>query len=436
MDLREIFGISAEPVESEIRRTGVDDKFEQALGATNHIVVFGASKQGKTRLVNRVIPQEQQLRILCHPHFSREDIYRTLLAEAKVELVEQKVVQCGSENTKTAKGKVSARFMAIGSDVEGASGTAKRTQEETRFREVGFNLSSPQDVNRILIDSGKHDKRIILDNFHYLTEEVQRQFAFDLRLWNDLNRSIIILGVWKQASFVQTFNTDLSGRITDIPVEPWEPHHFMDVLETGQRKLGCTLDERTARHLVTAANGSIGLFQDMVHGAFYRAGVMKSGEGPSTLNLSDQIPDILAATADKLGEAYGKAIIRLSKDDTPGRVNPLYLKFYLAKYLLSVKPSAIFAGVRKNDFLEFCAKDFHRDIQGQESRNRLNASVSQMLHKLGPIQAGLGIPTLLIYSKGQIRLVDPLCLFFLENADLEIVREDIIAPWHAEDAAD
>jgi hypothetical protein len=402
---------------------------------TNHIVVFGASKQGKTRLVNRVIPESQQLRILCHPTFKREDIYRTLLAEAKVELVDHKVVQTGTETKDSIHGKVSARILVLGSEVDGASTTGTQTKDETKYREVGFNLASPQDIKRILVEAGATGRRIILDNFHYLGDEVQQQLAFDLRLWNDLNQPIVILGVWKQASFVQTFNPDLSGRVTDIPVEPWEEIQFLEVLEKGQDILGFRLDDSTAKSLAAAANGSIGLFQDMVYEAFSGEEILESSATVAHLNLEGRIEHILNATAEKLGEAYGKAIIRFSKDDTPGRVNPLYLKFYLAKYLLEVKPDSIYAGVRKNDFLEYCIKDFHREIEDQDARNRLNASVSQMLHKLGPVQANLGIPTLLIYFRGQIRLVDPLCLFFLKNADLTSVQDDIIFPGHAEDAA-
>lgn len=44
------------------------------------------------------------------------------------------------------------------------------------------------------------DEYIVLDNFHYLNPEVQRQFCSMLKEFNYENIKVIIIGVWKEAS--------------------------------------------------------------------------------------------------------------------------------------------------------------------------------------------------------------------------------------------
>lgn len=51
--VEEVFGVSNEDVLSYVERQHVDDKFSSALEAGHQIIVYGASKQGKTALVKK-----------------------------------------------------------------------------------------------------------------------------------------------------------------------------------------------------------------------------------------------------------------------------------------------------------------------------------------------------------------------------------------------
>ena len=54
MNVEDVFGVSGKQVESYVEREHVDDKFIDALRTDKQIVVYGASKQGKTALVKNI----------------------------------------------------------------------------------------------------------------------------------------------------------------------------------------------------------------------------------------------------------------------------------------------------------------------------------------------------------------------------------------------
>ncbi|MFH2107611.1 MAG: hypothetical protein ABII93_02980 [Chrysiogenia bacterium] len=59
----EVFGVSSKQILSYIVRPDVDNKFFQALKSDKQVVVYGASKQGKTALVSKYLPYEKNLPI-------------------------------------------------------------------------------------------------------------------------------------------------------------------------------------------------------------------------------------------------------------------------------------------------------------------------------------------------------------------------------------
>ncbi|QOD67960.1 hypothetical protein IF132_00225 [Vibrio navarrensis] len=60
-ELNEVFGVNPNQVLSYIERDQIDTKFSDSLSTGNHIVVYGASKQGKTALVSRHLPYEENI---------------------------------------------------------------------------------------------------------------------------------------------------------------------------------------------------------------------------------------------------------------------------------------------------------------------------------------------------------------------------------------
>ena len=210
MKTLDVFGIKKDQVESYVERDDVDGLFLEALKTDRQIIVYGASKQGKTSLVDKHLPYKENIVVSLTPKYTLLDIYQSVLSAMNVEMVSQ--VQ--SSSSSTSESSISARFKAMVPAVIGVeSGAAikKKEGENTTVNKecIEVNLSLPNDVARIIKKTEYRDKYIILENFHYLDEEIQKEFSFDLRSFLELGINFVILGVWKEKNRLIQFNGDL-----------------------------------------------------------------------------------------------------------------------------------------------------------------------------------------------------------------------------------
>jgi hypothetical protein len=86
MQTSEVFGVSSQQVASYIERAEVDDKLLAALKSDKQVVVYGASKQGKTALVSRHLPYAANIVVSLTPRTNIIDIYHSILRQSGVTL--------------------------------------------------------------------------------------------------------------------------------------------------------------------------------------------------------------------------------------------------------------------------------------------------------------------------------------------------------------
>ena len=253
MKLEHVFGVSKELIASYTERPHVDEAIASALRQTRQIIVYGSSKQGKTALVQRHVPEEKRVTVHCSPQTNTEDLYRSLLRQMGVEITSEK----SSESSREVESSITAKFTAMipffGSGEAETSGGAKAGNTESITKiPIEFNLSLAQDVGEILQKINTRKLFFVVENFHYLTPEVQSAFAFDLRTFEEMGLRFIILGVWKEANRLIQFNGDLQDRIAEIPVEPWEVKDFERLVETGEPHMNIIFDANVRRNIRTS----------------------------------------------------------------------------------------------------------------------------------------------------------------------------------------
>jgi hypothetical protein len=427
--LTQVFGVSADPVLSYIVRDNIDGLFTTVLKEDKHVVVYGASKQGKTALVSRYLPYDQNVVVRLSPNSNVEDIYSSILRQCGIDIEMGRVEEKTSEASATLGIKAKATIWFFG-EGEANAGGGLRTGDKNQktFKTIPFNLAVAQDIAELL-KSVNFNEKIVLENFHYLTEEKQRQLSFDLRSFQEMGVIFVVLGVWRQKDKLRIYCPDLTDRVVDIAVEPWTEEEFRRVAAEGARRLNVDFTPEVIQHCIGNSFGSIGVFQELVKHTCSAAGVL------NWKPLAQRIADTAFAEAaiQEKADQYGATHLQALELISSGNVThskekekaPLHLPYYLVCAILEMGYVGLEHGISRSDITERIKHHHHRkdDVRPSDMTN--------LLHKLSTLQHKKGInPPLIDYDIGKRRLyaIDSTFFFFLRNCDLGLVKDELPSP--------
>ena len=59
---------------------------------------------------------------------------------------------------------------------------------------------------------------MVIEDFHYLSLDERRKFAFDMKALWGYGVFLVIVGVWSEQNLLTFLNRDLSGRVREVPI--------------------------------------------------------------------------------------------------------------------------------------------------------------------------------------------------------------------------
>lgn len=430
MHLNNVFGVSKDPVVSYIERDAVDQVLSDALATTKQIVIYGSSKQGKTALLQRHLDEQYRATYHCGPTSSAEDIYRAFLRGFGIEIVTEK----SNTNTREATGSVKSTFSAIlpflaKTDVElNAEGKAGK-QSQTTTRPIEFNLTAAQDVGELLLSVGGSEKFFVLENFHYLSVEVQGQLAFDLRTFEEMGIRFIILGVWRENNRLIQFNGDLQDRMAEVPVEPWEEEDFARIAAAGEKALNISIDDAIKNKIFHQAHGSVAVVQELLKKFCELSGVRTVLLEFEELVDENILKSAISAKVSEYSSRHVRSLESIAAGSRSRRPSEdavaLYLQYYLVQVLLSRSYLELKDGIERKTLQELI-----REIHSHPDNVR-TSDVTGTLKRLSILQTNQNIvPPLFDYDPGtrRLKIVDSTLYFFIDNCDAEEVMDEIPHP--------
>lgn len=420
----QVYGVSNELIETYIERKNVDEAFIKGLQKNKHIIVYGASKQGKTSLTNKHLNETDYIKVNCSPSASTLDIYNSIARQLGVEILEATEVTTtiGGEAKVGLKAKIKIPFIG-GSDVETEASVSKENEASKSYKIIDFNLALAQDLSELL-RSVNFSKRIILENFHYLNEEVQKQLSIDLRIFEDYNILFVILGIWREKNRLAQFNGDLVDRVIEVPVEPWEKEDLKRIVTEGLPLLNVSL-ENVVDYIINSCFDSVGVFQEICKESCYVAGVNETQETLKEItktNVDDAIRKKL--------EDYSSRHIRclesfIEQKARSSQETPLYIPYYFVKVLFQESMENIIQGLKRKPLQEQIKSLHHRpdDVRPSDMGYFLRNLVSSQISK------GIS-PPIFDYdnSTSSIKIIDSTFYFFIKNCNRTEVVEDLAIP--------
>lgn len=427
--LDEVFGVSAKPVHSYIERSEVDTRFVEALASDKQIIVYGSSKQGKTALVSKHLSYSQNCVVSLTPRTNVVDIYHRILINAGVVIYSRQVDKGSTEGSLAVGAKVNARLPLFGGGEASLQGGLKAgSGADVQYEAIPINLELPQSIVELLRQAGS-SKWIILENFHYLNDETQRQLAFDLRAFQELGLRFVILGVWREKNRMAQFNGDLLDRVIEIPVEPWIPQDFQRVVKAGSEILNMRFSSALIEAAIEASFSSIGVFQELLKGVCVQAGIT---ETLASLRMVDDVAMLVRTSTQKANEyaaRHQRAMEAIAAGHPSGGAKndllPLFLPYYLVKVILESGYEGVADGMRRSDIQDRIRAIHHRakDIRASD--------MSNLLHGLASLQAAKNIsPPIVDYDlqNRMLQVVDSTFYFFIKNANLGEIISALPSP--------
>lgn len=429
MRVEEVFGVTGKQVASYVERPMVDDRFKDALRTDKQIIVYGASKQGKTALVKKYINYDENIVISLSPKSTLKDIYQSMLRKSGVTLRTSFTEGTGDTTKVRAKASITgAVALVLKGKVEAGVDNENSTKMEDKYEEIEFNLELPDDVADLMHRTGQK-KVVILENFHYLPENLQRTFAYDLRTFQDLKVRFVILGVWKEANRLSQYNGELQDRVYEVPVEPWISEDFERIAKKGEFLLNIKFSTVIIQDCIDNAFSSVGVYQELLKTTCQESGI--ESKNVSSVFLDD-LEALDRAIMHKTEEYSGRHLRNLEsiaagngsviQKDKP---LPYFLHYYIVQHILNIGYDGFNGGITKESIMHAIKKVHHRkdELKGPQ--------LTSILKGLTDFQALRGInPPVIAYDSNSrlLKVVDSTFYFFLKNADLESIKDEVVCP--------
>jgi len=402
-----VFGITRDLPLNYVTREDVDSKLIDNLSRDKHIVIYGSSKQGKTCLRKHCLEKDDYIVVQCNNRWELSNIHSSILKRAGYEIT------LSEKKTSSGKQKIVASLSAklFGVDAKAGAELEEEEIDEKDTRELELD---PEDVNDIIraLQSIEFSQFIVLEDFHYLPIETQKDFAVALKAFHEAsNLSFIVVGVWLEENRLIVQNGDLTGRVIAVNADKWEDHELFDVIRDGEALLNISIADEFKQELVSNSFDSVYIVQESCREVCTREEVWSTQEHLTSVAQESSARDIISHVVNQQSARYRSFLFNFAEGFQETRLEMYRWILYpiITSEIEEVENGLSYGYIRRRIQEEHPV--------GQE----LNpGNLTQALQSTASLQVGKDIkPIILDYDQTNRRLsvVDRGFLIWLANQD-------------------
>ena len=412
MKTKDVFGISPSVnALSYIDRGNLDNEMKLNLSRSSHVAIRGPSKSGKSWLRQQVIPNSIVVQCRLKKPFTQ--IYVDALSQLDIQL-------SISENSKgffkakaSATGAVGAALLAnIGVETT----VAAEYEQGAVTENVGKDINDLQYIARLINES---KKRLIIEDFHYMSVGDRTSFAFDMKALWDYSLFVVIVGIWTQTNMLLYLNSDLTGRVNEMSID-WSSDELKNVLDKGGKELNLKFSESPKDLLSESAYSNAGILQQLTlltldDAQIYQGNTLIKKHFES----KDHVINACMQYAEQLNPVYQKFAKRVSTG-IRSRKNATGIYAHAMAVILDASDEKLIHGLS--------AKEIHEKAQKREKRIQYS-NLKVILGKFQDLQVdddGRGLIIGYNPSSEEISIVDRQLLLYRRYATVKWPWEDII----------
>lgn len=405
-ELGEVFGIGASVNSpSYVDRGRLDAAFASSIAANRHVAVHGGSKQGKSWLRTKVLPDHESVVIQCTPHSKPDSLLREALGRLGVSATIHMTTTRELTGTLDFQGNLElGKLLAKAKGQIGAGGAISSTAEwETE--PIG---KTAADLSWVSSAISASTRRLVLEDFHYIDESAQRDMAFLLKAMGEYGLFVVVVGVWPRDHLLTYYNGDLEGRVDDIHLT-WKDAELDEVLVQGAKALRISFSDELRAEVVREAFGNVGLLHRIASKLCSEHGIERTLPRGQTRTL-ERDASLAIALAKVAAEMEGR--YQAFSDNFVRGMRRLSSGLEVYRHLLEAVTEAtdeeLLAGIDSAVLLQ--------RISSQEGGGGIRASdLTQALDRIDRLQVKIGVnPLVLTYNRSsrKLFLADNSFLFF------------------------
>ncbi|MFM0514738.1 hypothetical protein [Paraburkholderia sp. RL17-373-BIF-A] len=419
----EVFGISRTLPLNYVARPDVDGRLLGELAAAHHVVIYGSSKQGKTSLRKRCMDPGGYILVQCSNRSDIADLHSNILKRAGFEItLSQKRSSSGRHKViASLKAAVKASFFGQGVQLEGAAGGERETTTGSERTTAALELDI-DDVNDVIaaLQSIGFNKKIVLEDFHYLEYQVQRDFSVELKAFHEASDiTFVIVGVWLEDNRLIVYNGDLTGRVVSINADRWNAGELREVIATGAALLGVSFAPVFTAALIVLARESIYVVQEACRRACLEAGVRQTREDNPLIGADLDVDALVKQIVDEQSARYDGF---LSTFADGFQETELEMHKWLLYPILTTNTDRLNRGLKYRDIKAILREKHPRE-------GELNSgNITQSLQSSASLQVKKNIMPIVIdydQSSKTLYVVDKGFLIWLHHQDAAELLEDI-----------
>lgn len=294
----EVFGMSNQILpDSYVDRGHLDAKLSLLLQRRTHIALRGESKCGKSWLRQKVVPNA--ITVQCRHKKPVHDLYVDALSQLDIRLETERTTGNTFKVTAEGEGQLGWKLIA---EAKASLGAEFEHSRETTSAPVGRTTGDLGFVAQLIKASGR---RLVIEDFHYLSLDDRIAFAYDLKALWDYGLFVIIVGVWSQTNLLLSLNPDLTGRIHEVPIV-WAPEELERVLLRGGLAMNIVFSDPVRQHLVNISFENVGILQHLALGTLDEYGIHEAASENVLLEDTAVVDGAAMHYAEQLSPLYTK----------------------------------------------------------------------------------------------------------------------------------
>lgn len=305
----EVFGINRDLPLNYVERKSADAVLVDNLARRQHLVIYGSSKQGKTSLRKHCLNDDDYIVVHCSNKWSLDNVHEAILKQAGYELTVAKTMATSGKQKIFAK--IKAGF--FGAEAEGGA-EAERSQEKG-VTTAPIELD-PMDVNDIIsaLEKIGFDKYIVLEDFHYLPIDTQKDFSVALKAFHENSKfCFIIIGVWLEENRLSVYNGDLTGRLLPINADKWSREELEQVISDGEALLNVSFANEFKNELLDSCYESVYMVQETCHQCCLQEGVYKTQQEQREIGSDVNCSDLMDRVVNQQGGRFNSFLTQFAE---------------------------------------------------------------------------------------------------------------------------